>query len=792
MHYSFKIILRLILKKPVLSIINFTGFTIGILASLLIYLWVYDQSTFEKFHSDYNRIYRVLTLSKQGEDIIKSAVSYQPIAETIKKDYPQIEAATYLYGSSEDSPLQFENGKKIEARKYYTNTDFFKIFDGFQFLEGNAENAFKHKSNIVLSEKVARKLFGNSSALGKKIVSDKYSENIYTVSAVLKIPRNTHIDFGYLLSEANLNMHHTTNSWRDSYWIRTYIKLSTNAEINDLFLSRISNHISRYSNRTDKLMFQPISEIHLHSDYTTNMLDNKISNYKYVVIFSGLALLILIMVILNFTILSTVSYSEQAKEIGIQKVNGAKRYSLLLQFMMNSFLQTFVAAFFAIALAFVLLPKFNELTGQQLQISLSMQLITYLFLLIVFTAIAAGLYPSIYLSKLNPVQILKAKNYSGGNIGLMNLLIVIQFAIAIFSISVSGVFMKQFHFITTKDLGINHSNMLVVPTGLWYDSNSFKNDLLQNPNILSASASTYAPMYGGFRSNFVVDKNGVKDSIHAVILHVDDEFAKNYELKLTKGKFLNMNYSTYWEEMKKKSDDHTFSFPVVINESAEKLLGFEDPIGQRIGDNEIVGVVKDFHFKSLHHRIEPLVLMNSPENIMTMNIRISQIKRKESIAYIRDTYKKHREDREFSFQFFDDLLEAEYRNENHLKNTTKAFTILSIIISILGMLGIVGFVVRQKTKEIGIRKTNGAKTYEIIQMLNIKFLKWVIIAFVLACPIAWYVMNIWLQNFAYKTELNWWIFALSGIIAMVIAITTVTWQSWRTAKKNPVESLRYE
>jgi len=463
--------------------------------------------------------------------------------------------------------------------------------------------------------------------------------------------------------------------------------------------------------------------------------------------------------------------------------------------MSNSLVQTFIAAILAIVLSWIFMPQFNQLTGQNLHFHLSSKLLLNLLVLTFFTALVGGLYPSLYLSNLRPSLILSKQNITGNKSGLLKLLIVIQFSIAIFSFISSGILIKQFYFINSKDLGLSHNNMLVVPTGLWYDSEAFKNELLQNPNITSVSASTYAPIEYSWRTNYAIDKNGKRDSITVSVIHTDENFAKNYQLEITKGQFLKMDYEAYWKEHKKEKNtqkQEKLSFPIVINETAEKLFGFNDPIGQRIGDEVIVGVVKDFHFKPLHHRIEPLVLMNSPENIMTMNIKISGYQQLETINYIKETYQKHRDNRDFSYQFFDDILQSKYQDEIYLKNTTEVFSLLALLVSLLGILGIASFVIHQRTKEIGVRKVNGAKTWQIINMFNKDLLKWIILSFVIACPIAWYVMNKWLENFAYKTQLNWWIFALAGIITIAIASITISLQSWKAAKRNPVESLRYE
>jgi putative ABC transport system permease protein len=333
---------------------------------------------------------------------------------------------------------------------------------------------------------------------------------------------------------------------------------------------------------------------------------------------------------------------------------------------------------------------------------------------------------------------------------------------------------------------------------LWYDNKDFKQELLRNPKVLSVSASTYAPIDIGFNGGLSLNHQGRVDTLQVNYYFVDEDFAKTYKLEVIKGQFLQMDYSGYWKEgekagkSRKEGKEYTLSMPIVINQTAEKLLGFDDPIGQRVGDNVVVGVVKDFHFRSLHFSIEPLVMSNNPEVIGTMNVRISPGNTNETLNYIRDTYKKHREGREFSYTFFEDLLNEKYQAETRLKNITVAFALLAIIISVLGILGMSVFSIDRRTKEIGIRRVAGAKSSEILILLNKEFILWVIVAFVIASPIAWYVMNKWLQNFVYKTELSWWIFLLAGIIAFGIALITVNWQSWRAATRNPVEALRYE
>jgi putative ABC transport system permease protein len=412
--------------------------------------------------------------------------------------------------------------------------------------------------------------------------------------------------------------------------------------------------------------------------------------------------------------------------------------------------------------------------------------------------VIAGFYPSFYLSSFNPVGIFRGGSASGSRSNFIRMLVTVQFTIAIFFIIATSLFVKQLNFIHNKDLGFDGREIVVIPTGLWYGNKQFKEELLKNPRILSVSASVYAPVDFAYRQGIPMNYQGRLDTLQTYLYWADEDFAKTYNLKIIKGEFLRMDNSAYWEEFnkagksRKEGNDYTISIPTVINETAEKMMDFDDPIGQRLGNNVIVGVVKDFHFRPLHHPIGPLIITNNPETIQTMNVKIAPGNTSETLDYIRDVYKKHRDDREFTYSFFDDLLTEKYQAETRLRNITLAFAVLAIVISVLGVLGMAIFSVDRRTKEIGIRRVAGAQSSEILILLNREFIKWVVVAFILAAPVAWFAMNKWLQNFTYKTELSWWIFALAGILAFGIALLTVNWQSWKAATRNPVEALRYE
>lgn len=789
MNYQIKSILRNLTRKPVYSIITFTGFTVGILASLLIYLWVLNELSYDKFHPDYRRIYRVLTLSKEGDKIIKSPMCYRAVTKTLKTDYLQIEYALSISYDTEDSPLQKESGgEKFESRGCYINEDFFKVFGGFRFIEGSSESALDKPDKIVLSEKTARRLFGNKPCLGKTLVSDKYIKAVYTIGGVIKIPEQSTIDFGYILSDENAMFLKYSSPWRDRGSVRVYIKLREDAQIDNKFQGLIYNHISRYSKINDKLLIQPLSDIHLYSDYPNYTYDKNQGSYKYVWIFSGLAFLIVLMASLNFSTLSIARASERFIEIGIKKTYGASRVSVFSQFMIESALQTFLATMMGLFLVVLIIPVFNMMSGKNLTLIFSPGLIINLLLFTFIVGIIADFYPAVYLSAFNPIGIFRGGSITGSRNNFIRILVTIQYTIAIFFIIATLLFIKQLNYIHNKNLGLDDKDVIVIPTGLWIanggDNMPFKEELRRNPMILSASASTNAPIGVGFKKSIMISKEGGTDTLQVNHYFVDEDFAKTYKIEVIKGQFFQMDYDGYFS--------HLGTYPIVINQTAEKLFGFADPIGQRIGQNIIVGVVKDFHFRSLYFPIEPLILSYNPEEINTMNVRIAKGNTKESLAYIRDTYKKYLNGREFSYTFFDDLLNDTYKDETQLRNLILSFAVLAILISVLGILGMVIFSTDRRTKEIGIRKVMGARNSEIILLFNREFLKWVVVSFIIASPIAWYTMHRWLQNFAYKTEFSWLIFVLAGLIAFVIALTTVNLQSWHTATKNPVEALRNE
>ncbi|MCL3781015.1 FtsX-like permease family protein [Prolixibacteraceae bacterium JC049] len=797
---NIRIALRNNQKKPIYTIISILGFTVGIAASLLIYLWVFDELQFEKFHPDHDRTYRVLTLKQEGGQIVKTGNSFRPLAHVMKRDFPQIENATYLSHASESSPLQLEwSDKKVAARYAWTNLDFFKVFGGFEFVEGNAKSAFTKADDIVLSQELAHKLFGNESALGKSVVVDKYYKRIYTVGAVVKLPRQTHIHFDYLVSEKNRVVQQYMTSWHDSYWVRTYIKLKKDIVVSGELVNQMAGVLGKYQKRSDKLMFQPLDDIHLYSDYETGMADKRIGNIKYVWIFGGLALLIILMVTFNFVSLTVARASERTKEVGIRKVAGSGKRQLYLQFVLEALVQTVIATLLALLLMRLMLPWFEQLTQKTELLSFSTELVGSLLLITLFIGVGAGIYPAFYLTAHSPVMIFKGGSATGSKAGFTKGLVVVQFSIAMVLIMFTGIIYKQLNLIQNHDIGLQKKDMVVVETGLWYSIGAFKQELKQHPNILSVSASTSAPIRGKNEMGFSWNGANATDTLRSDLYWGDEHFADTYGLKVSKGTFLKSDYRAYWQEQKKANDAHkkkekyAMSIPVVVNEAFAQHMNVDNPIGMRLNHSYVVvGVVEDFNLHSLHSKVGPVVMTNDPQCMGVVNIHIREENRAETLAFINAVYKKHRGGREMKYHFFDDELKQNYFAEFQLGGVLIRFSLLAVCIAILGILGLAAFASERRVKEIGVRKVNGAKDIEVLAMLNMDFLKWVVVAFVIAAPLAWYIADGWLQNFSYKTEISWWIFAISGLIALVTALLTISFQSYKAATRNPVDALRYE
>lgn len=789
-HYI-KVAIRLIKRSFLFSSINMLGFVLGMTAAFLIYLWVVDELTFEDFNKNRSTIYRVIGVSRdETGKLTESATTVAPLSNLFRENFAQVQNATLVKYDSKMSLQYLDN--TIEGRRTYVDTTFFDMFT-FPVIEGNPDNIKRDPSQIVLSENIARKLFGNTSAIGKEVKNYSYGrETYYKVAAVIKVPRKSHLQFDIIKSRYEYPF---PMDWRFNESIQVYIQLKDNAVLTDADRKAMSRVWGDHGKEHTMLAFQPLTDIHLH----TKFKDAYITNYgsmSQIYLFMALSLLVIFMGAFNFMTLSTARASLRFKEIGVRKVTGAKRKTLIWQFLSESMVQAFLSLLLALALTELLLPFFNMLVDKDITMRFSWQVLLFVVLGIFGVGCLSGCYPAFYMSYLNPLLAFKGGSQTGKKGGFIRSLVCVQFVIAITLILCTSIVYKQLQYMQNKDLGLDKENIVSVESSLWYDVGNFKQEVLKNPHVKSVAMGAPITDYlKGFQweGNNVewYTENGQTDSLRMVNIFADGDFVKTYGLTLLKGELLNADASAYWSG--------TYEFPALINETAWKMMKVDNPIGMQLRNAiwnmhsaKIVGIVKDFNFQALREKVKPAYIVFSPEALTWLHIKLDGENKAETLKFLKEKYETMNPGKVFTYQFFTDALNQNYARERQQSQAFMLFTILAILIAMMGVLGLVSLSSLQRTKEIGIRKVTGAHADRIVRMFCYEYMKWVGIAFVIACPLGYLFMYRWLGSFAYQTAISWWLFPLAGCLILVITVLTVIGQTWRAASRNPVESLRYE
>jgi ABC-type antimicrobial peptide transport system permease subunit len=782
--FTFKFAIRHFLRDKFYTIINISGLSIGLACTLAILLWVQDEKSYDMFHDDINNLYRVVENQYYGGgDLFPVAVTPSPLAKNLKNEYPEITHATRFKTSY--STVEKED-QTFTENTAYVDPDFFKIFT-VDFIHGSKENILNDLNSVVLTLEVAKKYF-DGNPVGKTLRINKDNEFIVT-GVINKFPDNSHINFDLLLpAEQMKNLGFDLEEWGNN-WLYTYVKLHDDHDLNSINEKIINTIKDHNEGSVTDIYLQPVKEIHLYSagKYTADVGGH--GDIRYVNIFIVIAIAVLLIACINFMNLTTAKSNNRAREIAFKKVIGSTKIQLIRQFLIESILLCFIAYVLAVVLVDFFLPVFNEISGKDLKIPyFSLDFIIFSISFILFVGLISGSYPSFYLSSLKGIEILKGLQLRGGGASLLRRgLVIVQFSLSLFLIIGFLIISKQLDYLKNKKLGLDKDNVVYVYLNGQMQQNSevIKNDLLQNPNLLSASTSNQFPTYTA-NSSSGVEWEG-KDPEEVILFHnlsVDPDYQRTFQLEMKEGRFF--------------SDDiPSDTLAVVINEQTLSIMGLEEPIGAEIKffgfDVRIIGVLKDFHFKSLHNKIEPLILYQSPDQNYIMFLRINNLNIQESITYIENIYRKHSSDnRDFYYKFLNEDYESLYNAEQRTGKIFQFFAVLAIFISCLGLFALASFMAERRVKEIGIRKVNGAKTEDIIQLLTTDFTKLVVISFILSAPVAWYIMRIWLENFVYKTNITIWIFVIAGVIALFIALLTVGYQSVKAAIKNPVDALRYE
>ncbi len=788
-----KISVRNMKRHKGYSFINIAGLAIGMAAFLLISLYVQHELSFDRYHENAGRIFRVIKEEGSSTGNDRSAFIHNALGPAMVEDFPEVIRTARIFRWHVGEKFFSVGDKGLYESLYYADPAFFEIFS-IPFLSGNAATALTEPHSIVMSERLARKHYGNKNPVGKILNLQEGSEqNAYKITGVFKdMPENSHLrmDLVTRLDEDTLQAAGASH---------TYVLLSKGSDperLEQKLPALVNKHDLRRSseeNADDRYFLQPMTSIHLHSHLSDNTQYSDYSDIKYIYIYSSIALLILVVVCLNYWNLSAARSFQRFKEVGIRKVVGADRRVLIKQFLGESLLVTILALAASVVLVVMFLPVFKNIIGVKLSLDQmgNIKFFLVIVLAVIFVGIVGGGYPALHLSSFRPSNILKgtSKNSLRGNL-LRNILVITQFSIAIIIIISTLAIKHQINFINKKDMGFDREQILVLSKVKYHEEirgneESIKTELKRNPNITAVSCSADLPNSIISRGRIdLLDKN-TGEPVPFNIYTVDHDFVALYGMEIVQGRnFLRDFHSDSIRE-------------VLINETAAKVIEEESLIGKEFNfwgsqTGRVIGVVRNFHSRPLRYQIPPTFIALYPEHTNYISIKINTVNIPETIYYIKGTMKKFAPHYEFDYHFFDEIFDRDYQNERMMGKIFSYFMLLSIIIACMGLIGISTLSAEQRIKEIGIRKVLGASIPGIVGLLSRDFTKCVLFANIIAWPVAYFIMHSWLQNFAYRVNLGIGIFILSGLAALAIALITVSYQTIKAATANPVDSLRYE
>jgi predicted permease len=790
---------RSLKKNKSHSLLNTIGLTLGITSCLMIFLVIRHELSYDTFHSRADKIYRITT-SIQGESTDYFPGAAYPVGETAKEEFPEFERLSTIYFET-DGILKANNQIYKERGIAYISPEFFDIFS-FDWLAGNPQQALAAPGSMVLTESLARSYFGIhqsgdlSSVLGKVIRLNNQAD--FTVAGVTKdFPRNTDLPFKVMLSLSTLK---PSERREMTDWITLNSSVShfvllkdgaDPAKIDARFPDFLKRHMTLDESSRRSLQLQALNQIHFDDRYGN--YNNRTVTRNTILMLSLIGIFLLMTASINFVNLATAQSAKRSKEVGVRKVLGAGKAELIRKFMGEAFLVTIASLFVSFVVALIFFPSISGLLGLHYNPKWIADPLIPVFFVVIALVVStlSGLYPALIMSGFQPILAMKSKTSNSAKSGGFSLrrgLIIFQFVLSQVLIIGTVVVAKQLNLFQNQPLGFDKDAIVTIelPSKEIQQKQSLHNQLLDIQGVKSVSLNQNNPSSdGNWVGVFNFPGSGIKPDINIVMRPADPSYIKTYGLTLLAGRDLNEN--------------DTRRTAVIVNENVLKIMNVSSPqdaIGKTIslfGDNTvIVGVVKDFHALTLYEPIQPVLIYNDSKGARLAAVKISSTDIKSTIAKIESIFKSSFPESVFEYRFLDDAIASFYEEEKKLSHIFTVFSGIAILIGCLGLFGLISFIAMQRTKEIGIRKVNGARLSEVLALLNKDFVLWIAIAFVIACPVAWYIMNNWLQKFAYRTELSWWIFALAGILALGIALLTVSWQSWKAATRNPVEALRYE
>jgi putative ABC transport system permease protein len=790
---------RNLIRQRIYSIINISGLAIGFAAFILIVLHVIHEFSFDKFHENADDIYRVCINGRISGDVFNVAVCAPPMGEAMVRDIPEVLKSVRIKKIPQNVLFSTESDRFYEDGMIFADSTFFEIFS-FGLLAGNPETVLDEPNSIVISEKIAKKHFRNENPVGKTIkLNDK--ENLVITGVMMDVPGNSHFSFTMVTSFINylrMTGRDGLNDW-GSLSVNTYVLLASDTDPNLVnskfpeFLMKNLGELSEMESIKFEPYLQPMTSIHLHSNLMAELGSNSDINYVYA--FLAIAVFVLLIACINFMNLSTARSIKRAKEVGLRKVVGADRKQLIFQFIGESLILSFIGLIVGLILVELALPSFNQMLDKEFGLNLFQHGYNLLYLigLAILVGLIAGSYPAFYLSAFQPIRVLKGslRNKTKKS-SVRNVLVVVQFSISVFLIICTGFVYSQMNYIRNKKLGFDKEQLVVIPLRgdrMQDNANAIKNEMKNLSCVSNVSMSKFVP--GGDMDGTGYHPEGMDEKAPWIIFTnvVDYDYVKTMGMEIVMGRDFSREFSTD-------------SSAILINETLMKKLGWEDPLNKKISgyhfdsisDLHIVGVVKDFHFRSLHDAIEPVLMYVGSQNHSNLNVKLQPGNITENIEAIQKKW----EDTESSFPFdyfiLDKDLENLYKAESRIGELFLAFTFIAILIACLGLFGLASYNAEQRTREIGIRKALGSSVEQIVFLISKQFTVWIILANIIAWPLAYYFIDRWLGNFAYSVKITdkWYIFFVAGIVTLVIAILTVLYQSIKAAITNPVQAIKYE
>lgn len=800
-----KIAIRNMKRHKGYSFINIFGLAIGMACCILILLYVIDELSYDNFHENGDRIYRINAISSIGVTTRLYATVPPALAPELANSIPEIEASVRVMDRPNLRGRYNDNNIDISSC-FIVDSSFFNIFS-FEFLEGDPKSALENPDSIVITEETAHRIFGDESPLGKTM--DLGRSRVVKITGLIKnVPRNSHLRFNavqplsFFRDESGRPVDFSNAAYFCEWY--SYLLLREGANVSDVERKIMATHeekwgeLFREKGTTRKYPLKRLRDLHLRSDCEYERGNPGDINTVY--LFSAIALLVLFIACFNFINLSTARSANRAREVGMRKVLGSHKNQLIKQFLSESIVISIIGLMLGVVLVNLALPAFNRLAGKEFDSSQLMNSTVLLGLLgiIIVTGVIAGSFPAFILSAFDPVAVLKGKLSSASrNISLRKILVVVQFSISIFMIASILTIIRQLDYMKNKNLGFNKEHMVVVPffgdrrneeNARRYDA--LRNKILQNPSVESASFSIDIPGGDMGYDAFLPEGKSSEETLRAMRYWVGFNFIKTYGMEIIMGRDFSEDFSTDAGQA------------VIINEKAAAALGWgDDVIGKQLinvsRDNRpgtIVGVVRDFHSATMKMKISPVVIALEPRFFAFISVRVRPDNISNTLTFLENSLREIYSEREFDFNYYfiDDDFRSKYPEEDKIQEIYLTFGFIAVFVACLGLFGLASFTIEQRTKEVGIRKVLGASIREVVLPLSKEFAKWVLVANIIAWPLAYYMMSKWLENFAYRVSIRWDIFIFSGMIAFVIALFTVSFHSVKAAHANPVDALKYE